>query len=91
MKLKAAGIACDDYEPIAGATGAKDRGSCQQGNLVVSIYEREGDVQAQVEFEESLGIGVLLLTGRNWTVNHDDRATLDTARSVLGGTLVIKP
>ncbi|MFB4273000.1 hypothetical protein [Nonomuraea sp. GTA35] len=90
-KLRAAGIACDDYKPIARAIGAKDRGSCQQGDLVVSIYEREGDVQAQVEFEESLGIGVLLLTGRNWTINHDDRVTLNTARSVLGGTLVSKP
>jgi hypothetical protein len=31
-----------------------------------------------------------LLTGRNWTVNYDDQPTLDKAKSVLGGTLVIK-
>jgi hypothetical protein len=90
-KLTATGITCDDYAPIAGAQGARDRGTCQDGNLVVSIYDREGDVQAQVEFHREMGLGVHLLTGRNWTVNLDDEGVLRTAQSVLGGQLVIEP
>jgi hypothetical protein len=92
-KLEKVGITCPDYEPIANATGARDRGACKDGNLVVSIYDREGDVQAQVETQMGFAdvIGISLLTGRNWTVNYDDKPTLEKAQSVLGGTLVIKP
>ncbi|GII32867.1 hypothetical protein [Planotetraspora mira] len=91
-KLQSVGITCPDYEPIANATGARDRGTCKDGNLVVPIYDREGDVQTQIEMEMGFAdiVGISLLTGRNWTVNYDNRPTLEKAKSVLGGTLVVQ-
>lgn len=90
-KITAAGVACSDYKPISGALEARDRGSCRDGNLVVSIYDREGDVEAHVENMRGLGLGLTMLTGRNWTVNWSDTNDLQKLRAALGGTLVIEP
>lgn len=90
-KMEAARIPCSDYTPLANAIGARDRGHCRGGDMVVSVYDREGDVQKQVEFHRGGGVGVAMLTGRNWTVYFDDVETLKLAKSVLGGTLIFEP
>ncbi|MGI5268847.1 hypothetical protein ACQEUU_06830 [Nonomuraea sp. CA-218870] len=88
-KLTAAGIACSDYTPVPDPINAKELGGCQGGNLVVGIYEREGDVQAQVEIYRAVGdeldSGPDVVTGRNWTVHTTNREHLDLVWKALGG------
>ncbi|WP_433349793.1 hypothetical protein ACQP25_37985 [Microtetraspora malaysiensis] len=82
-------------EVLAHPVGAIERANCQDGNLVISIYEREGDVQAQIEFQrdvaKDINSNVSMLTGRNWSINVDDQTALQSARSALGGTVVFEP
>lgn len=75
--------------PIANPISALERGSCENGDLVISIYANEGAVQAQVEFYQSLGKeldgGADTVAGLNWTVHTSDDADLDRTWKALGG------
>lgn len=94
-KMKSAGVDCPDYKVVAHPANARELGNCQGGDLVISIFETEGDVQANVEFQREIAKEISgpvnMLTGRNWSVVLDDQAALQKAKSVLGGTLVSEP
>ncbi|MGI5161372.1 hypothetical protein [Microbispora sp. CA-102843] len=94
-KMKTAGVDCPDYTIIAKPTNARELANCMDGNLVISIFETEGDVQANVDMHREtakmIDGPVNMLTGRNWSVYYDDPAALQKAKTVLGGTLIAEP
>lgn len=92
--LEAVGVPCTDYTLILRPTDARQRAHCQDGSVVLSVYDGPADVVGHLydhrELNRTAGLGTQMLFGRNWTINADDEKVLHTARGVLGGRLLIE-
>lgn len=73
--LTKTGFACNDFEAIPDSmNGAIDMGSCNAGNIVISIYATQQEAETQPTYLHTLLDGlqaVQMVVGPNWTVNCD--------------------
>lgn len=80
-----------DPERIVGAVGAVERGSCEGGNLVISIYLTRDEAMDTVrELQRTAVDGAVggFVVGNNWSVNCGDATTSCTeVKDKLGGIL----
>lgn len=78
-------LPCTDASPLT-PTGAKAQSMCQDGNIVIRIYEDHSGIDDQIKTLGSAG-GAWLLTGENWSVNAPE-SMVDALKAKLGGQVV---
>lgn len=88
--LTASGIECDTFATIHPLTEALDMGSCQDGNLVISIFASSEDTQASPTNLYTLMDGtvpIIMIIGPNWAINCDV-PDCDGIADVLHGEMI---
>lgn len=84
--ISAMGVRCDGFVLVAPSPPAVERGECNNGELVITIYPGRAEAWAYITARPEAG-GKSILSGANWMVESADVAALELARKILGGSL----